>query len=222
MAEETRHRPTFKFCAELYRSADFLLLEPLLPVVQRYIGDYCDEKTKWMWTRGNISEDRKNGQKALVWIDDLKAAILETHKWNTPVINTMLMEFVWAGQVFLTGIFELHINIREWLKENARGWLKDMSDHCDPTPPLWGARKKWFPGSVWTPARCKTPIPDDWCNTCVRCGQRLERDDFGLTKRDYGQLRDPFNSSGSCIQPREWCRVCAAETKYPWREEGYL
>lgn len=222
MAEETRHRPTFKFCAELYRSADFFLLEHLLPVVQRHIGDYCDEKTKWMWTRGNLTEDRQNGKKALVWTDDLKAAISETHKWNTPVINIMLMEFVWASKLYLTSIFELHINIREWLKENAKGWMKDMFDHCEPTPPSRGAIRKWFPPAVWTPARCRTPIPDDWCNTCVRCGTELERDNSGLTKRDYGQLRDPFNSSGSCVQPREWCRACAAETKYPWREEGYL
>lgn len=222
MAEETRHRPTFKFCAELYRSADFFLLEPLLRVIQRHIGDYCDEKTKWMWTRGNITEDNRNGKKALLWIDDLKAAILETHKWNTPVIDIMLMEFVWAGRVFLTSRFELHINIRQWLKQNAKGWMEDMSDHCQHTPTFQGDVRKQFQPAVWTPARCKTPIPDDWCDTCVRCGTKLDRDNFGLTKRDYGQLRDLFNSSSSCIQPREWCRACAAETKYPWREEGYL
>ncbi|KAG6353626.1 hypothetical protein INS49_005334 [Diaporthe citri] len=138
MATETRYRPVFKFCAELYRSADFFLLEPLLPVVQRHIGDYCDEKTRWMWTRGNMTEDYRNEKKALIWVDDLKAAILETDKWNTPVISFMLMEFVWASNTFLTNYYSTYIGIRDWLRENARRFLDDMEHHCKPMPPFCG------------------------------------------------------------------------------------
>lgn len=38
MDEETRSRQPFKFCAELYRSADFFMLNPLLPVISTYLG----------------------------------------------------------------------------------------------------------------------------------------------------------------------------------------
>lgn len=220
MAEETRFRPytVFKFCAELYRSADFFLLQPLLPTVQRRIGDHCDEKIKWIMTRGNVTKDEKK-KTALVWVEDLKAAILETHKWKTPVINVMLMEFVWAGKSLLTTCYQVHTSIGNWLHENARGWRKEMDEHCD-VPLHFRGRRRWG-DSIWNPAPCSTPIPDYWRDTCVRCGSKLDRDVGGLTKDAYGQLQDPFNSSGSCTMPREWCRECAAEDNIPWREDGY-
>lgn len=225
MERETSSRPTFKFCAELYRSADFFLLKPLLPVVQRHLGDYCDEKTRWMWTRGNINEDAENEKEALVWVEDLKDAILETHTWNTPVIKYLLMEFVWASRDLLRSGFPIHISIHGWLWNNVRGFWDDMEDHCDDTPPsIWGRKwRKWSPPPVWTPAPCQTPIPLRWCDTCVRCGGQLEKPSDGYDENAYGQLRDPFNASyRGCSQPREWCLECAAQVKYPWREDGYL
>jgi hypothetical protein len=105
---------------ELYRSADFFLLKPLLPVVQEYLSDYCDEKIKWMYTQGNLAADCE-GQMARAWVDCLKAAILEAHKWNTPVIYTMLKEFVWTGRYYFTctaGSKIQLLDISGWLDEN--------------------------------------------------------------------------------------------------------
>lgn len=224
MATETRFRPVFKFCAELYRSADFFLLKPLLPVVQRYLGDYCDEKTRWIWTRGNITEDERNEKKALVWLDDLKAAILETNKWNTPVINVLLMEFVWASQAPFMSYYPTYLNMREWLRENVKRFCDEMEDRCEttPRPTIWFGLRKPRPTPVWTPPRCKTPVSAAWLRSdiCVRCGNKLEKGEWN--KQAYGQLRDPFNSPDGCSWPREWCVECAKDVKYPWREDGYL
>lgn len=221
MATETRFRPVFKFCSELYRSADFFLLNPLLPVVQRHLGDYCDEKTRWMWTRGNLIQDERNEKKALVWVEDLKAAILETSKWNTPVIKVMLMEFVWASKPYLAGYYRTYTGIQDWLRENARGFWDEMEDRCA-TPPLWGMWIKRRPPPVWTPPRCKTPVPSSWAWSvaCVRCGSKLVEESWD--RKGYGQLKDPFNLSDGWSSCREWCVECAAQIKYPWREDGYL
>lgn len=222
MATETRFRPAFKFCAELYRSADFFLLKPLLPVVQRHLGDYCDEKTKWIWTRGNMIEDERNEKKALVWIEDLKAAILETSKWNTPVINIMLMEFVWVSRT--ANVYPTYISIGYWLHENARGFQDTMKNRCITVKPTmwWPGRKPSPP--VWTPPGCTTPMTAvtkrPVCDTCVRCYNKLELGD--CNEKGYGQLQDPFNPPHCSGHLREWCRECVAETKYPWREDGYL
>lgn len=121
MTKQTEFRQPFKFCAELYRSADFFLLKPLLPVVQECLSDYCDDKIKWMYTKGNPLEDCEE-QTARACVEDLKAAILEAHKWNTPIIHTMLKEFVWAGRHYLVcdaGASTQHLDISGWLDENV-------------------------------------------------------------------------------------------------------
>lgn len=167
-------------------------------------------------------KDERNEKKALIWLDDLKAAILETNKWNTPVINIMLMEFVWASKMYLTNYYPTYLNIRNWLRENARRFLDGMEDHCETEPTIWCGRRKRGTPPVWTPSRFKTPVSAAWSrfDTCVRCRRKLEKGD--CNEKAYGQLEDPFNSSDRWSYPREWCVECAKEIKYPWREDGYL
>lgn len=219
MDRETSFRPTFKFCGELYRSADFFLLEPLLPVVQHYLGAYCDEKIKWMFTRGNIDEYHQNHSKCLDWIDDLKDAIFYVEQWRTPVIREMLMEFMFTGQVFLDALWEYPpIDTHKWLSNNALDFQIDMTLHCVTYPP--GYTVPAGKARVWTPARCQTPVPARLVGNCVRCFNKLPRH-FSKDKEDIGKLLDPFNTSFT-VTTRAWCKECAAEVKYPWREDGYL
>lgn len=225
MAQEKKFRPTFKFCAELYRSAEFFLLKPLLPVIQRHLGDYCDEKIRWLHTRGNVINDLIE-KKALIWVEDLKDAIYEVEQWKTPVIREMLMEFVWAGKSFLNCSWNFYMSIQDWLHNTVSRFWYDMNDHCDPRAPgQWGSRMGKSPTefAVWAPARCQLPIPTEWKDHCVRCGNKLERHNIcDFIKKDEGQLKDPFNLPSSWRITREWCRACAHEVKYPWREQGYF
>lgn len=88
-----------------------------------------------MYTRGNVREDREE-KKALVWVEDLKTAIRDVHRWQTPVVKEMLMEFVWAGRQHFLCIYprssRSHLNIQGWLIERASGFIEDMDYHCNP------------------------------------------------------------------------------------------
>lgn len=80
-----------------------------------------------MHTHGTVAEDYHTEQKAVVWLEDLKAAILDAHKWNTPVINTMLMEFVWAGRAYLACAAPIpYLDISQWLNEKVPGFKSDV------------------------------------------------------------------------------------------------
>lgn len=225
MAKVTEFQSPFSFCADLYRSADFLLLEPLLPVIKRHLGQYCDEKTRWLWTRGNIEKDMEE-KTVVVWIEDLKNAILEVMRWNTPVIEHLLMEFVWASRWHLNCVAvptnREHINIGLWLRENVPYFTGRMTRHCkrideDALRAMRGSRA---PDQVWTPEdSLLAPMPS-WSSACPRCNSYLDVPVFPRGENAWGQLKDPFNLNGS-TPTRAWCRRCAGQVRYPWRENGY-
>lgn len=231
MENETRLRPTFKFCAELYRTADFFLLEPLLPVVRQHLGAYCDEKIKWLFTRGNTDEYQmakiywrmKRGNldgfrpNFPDWVEDLKNAICDVQQWKTPVIRAMLMEFVWASALHKDDIWLNPVTIYRWLNENARSFRDEMRYYCDPFSR--GYIRLSGIAAMWTPGPCRTAIPTRGVNTCVRCRKGIPT--TRKNQEDYGVLQDAFNTSYG-IRTRAWCKECAAEVKYPWREDGYL
>lgn len=134
---ETRGQQPFKFCVELYRSADFFMLKPLYTFVERYLGNYCDERIKWLYTFGNSLDDYYKEQRARIWIEDLKSAILETERWNTPIVTNMLKEFVWAGKGYFTRIpaFAPHLNLVEWFTNNTDQYVDRARTLC--RAPVW-------------------------------------------------------------------------------------
>lgn len=140
---ETRGKTPLMFCAELYRSADFFMLKPLYKFVERYLGNYLDDRIKWLYTFGNALDDFYKEQKARAWVDDLKEAILEAERWNTPVITNMLKEFVWAARGYFVGFLctarsvahAPHIHIKEWLDNNTEQFMDRAESLCG--TPVW-------------------------------------------------------------------------------------
>ncbi|POS77133.1 hypothetical protein DHEL01_v204471 [Diaporthe helianthi] len=134
---ETRGQKPFKFCALLYRSADFFMLKPLYDFVERYLGNHFDDRIKWLCTTGDALDDFYKEQKGREWVEDLKDAILEAEHWNTPIINNMLKEFVWAGRCYLahTPSHTPHLDILEWLDANTHEYMRRLADLC--RVPVW-------------------------------------------------------------------------------------
>ncbi|KAG8158290.1 hypothetical protein KVR01_012051 [Diaporthe batatas] len=141
MAEELnkRGRQPILFCAEVYRSADFFLVKPLYTLVEHYLGNYLDSKIKWMYILDNAIDDFYKEQKAREWTADLKDAILEVERWNTPVINNMLKEFVWAGKSYFLERFAHapHISLRTWFRKNMPQYVSRVQSLCNTADPVW-------------------------------------------------------------------------------------
>lgn len=178
-----------------------------------------------MHTQNIVNEDYQTEQNAVVWLEDLQAAILDAHNWNTPIINTMLMEFVWAGRAYFTCSTPIpYLDISEWLNEEVPGfkpktfelfqnprWLRDATD---PSKEVL----------VWTPSPCRGYIPDVPKDICIRCSSSFI--DYGKPQEEPlvpdRRLEDPFNLSRSWHRTRAWCKECVEGLNYPWREAGYL
>lgn len=218
LAKERGDRPTFMFCEELFRVANFLLLKPFCDAIQRFLGEYCDEKTRWMWTVGVMSMDESGPQEALIWVEDLKNTILAVQEHQTLAIRYVLMEFMWVNTALRTG-FPRYTSILNWLDENVPGFWEEMRTHCDTRPPFWGPKLRWYSDVLWAPKACSGPVADYPDPNCPRCNAEVDMYDGRLA---FGQLRDPFNFSLGCRFPRQWCKKCAEEVRYPWREDGYL
>lgn len=177
-----------------------------------------------MHTQGIVAEDYETEQQAVVWLEDLQAAILDAHNWNTPIINTMLMEFVWAGRAYFTNPKPIpYLDMSEWLNEEVPRFKSDifalfkeprwLRDATDPSQQVL----------VWTPNPCRGHIPDITTDWCVRC--RSSFIDFGKPQEDVPadrRVTDPFNLSRSWTRTRAWCEQCVEALNYPWREAAYL
>lgn len=203
MVKETSNRLVAKFCVDLHRAADFFLLQPLLPIIRSRLGDYCDEKMKWLCTRGNVLSARKDSA-LLSWTKDVAKGISEAHKWKIEPVKKILMEFVWVGRTELL---------------DARSCIR-LQDHLDDVPNFLEdllnrfAIHKWTKNAVWIP---KPVHAHRWGGACARCGKKLvqySKDSVGAN----GQIMDTFNTSFENGILREWCKDCAALDMIPWRE----
>lgn len=206
MAKETSNRQVIRFCVGLYRAADFLLLKPMLSIIQRRLGDHCDEKLKWLSTRGDLQVDHT----VLLWARDIVNGIEEAYRWNTEPIKKTLMEFVWVGRFRLLGT--------PWpgmddLNNNSI-FIKDMLHHC--------ALRPWQEDSAWAPDPLGVNVAKGWRSTCVRCNTKLAMVSQGAPTAAAdadGQVEDPFNKTAENLVLREWCKKCAAMDMIPWREK---
>lgn len=205
MAEETSNRPVVQFCVDLYRAADYFLLEPILPIVQHRLGDHCDEKLKWLCTFRN-EQDVEAIRTALPWIKDLVKGIEEAYKWNTREIKKTLMEFVWAGRhrLLAGGLTGIQDDL-----DSTPAFFKDMLRHSTTSS---------FNGAFWAPRTLSVRLNYLRPTFCARCNRQLE------TRADdpdtYGQVWDPFTASNDNRILRRWCKECAAMDRIPWRETG--
>ncbi|KAG6353627.1 hypothetical protein INS49_005335 [Diaporthe citri] len=204
MVEETTNKPVIQFCVSLYVAADYFLLDPMLPIIQRRLGDHYDEKLKWMCTRGS-GLGNKCDQTALRWTRDLVDGIEMAYRWNAVPIKQTLMEFVWVGRRALLG--STWIGIQDDL-DSTPAFIKDMLLHCTLFP--------WWKDSAWAPNPPSLAITQQWHATCVRCNKELVK--FRLGSSDaYGQIWDPFIMTVNNTILREWCKECAAMDTIPWR-----
>lgn len=206
MAEETTKRPVIRFCVDLYRAAAFFLLTPMLPIVQRRLGDYCDEKLRRMCTRGNTELD-EIGHTALPWIWDLADGINEAYKWNTEPMKKTLMEFVWVGRRRLLGTGRMGIQAD---LDNSPAFIEDMLRNCAMFP--------WQEDSDWAPRISSTAdLAVGSHRRCARCNKELAKWSVDNSDAD-GQVWDPFTVSGDNMILRKWCKDCGAMDMAPWRE----
>lgn len=206
MVEETTNRPVIRFCVDLYRAADFFLLTPMLPIVQRRLGHHCDEKLKWLCTTG-VVQAAGDRRAALRWIKDIVDGIKEAYKWNTGPIKKTLMEFVWAGRRRLLG--PCWIGIQDDL-DKIPAFIKDMLCHCALYP--WQKESEWAPPVLSASVLATSKRP-----RCARCKKLLVPWRTGNSDA-FGQVWDPFTMSGGNSVIREWCKECAAMDMIPWRE----
>lgn len=202
MTEETRNRPVVRFCVDLYRAADYFLLPLMFPIIQRRLEDHCDEKLKWLCTRGNTQFNETN-RTTLRWTMDLVDGIKQAYKWNTEGIKKTLMEFVWVGRKRFLGTGWVSIQDR---LDDTPAFIKDMLRHCAMLP--------WQLDSAWAPNFQDVPVSQR--GRCVRCGKDLAICRSGNSDAD-GQVWDPFTISGDNRTRREWCKECAAMDMIPWR-----
>lgn len=205
MVEETTNRPVIRFCVDLYRAADFLLLSPILPIIQRRLGDHCDEKLKWLCTRGN--KISKTDQTALLWIKDIANGIEQAYKWNTEPIKMILMEFVWVGRGFLLagGLTGIQNDL-----DGTPAFIKDMFHHGAMIS-LSGSSQTWVPNTQ------RLILRHPRHETCPRCNKKLVKLKSGSPDA-HGQIWDPFTVSIDNIILREWCKECSSMNMIPWRE----
>lgn len=206
MGEETTNRPVIRFCVDLYRAADFLLLTTMLPIVQRRLGDHCDEKMKWLCTHGNVELDATD-QTALQWTTDLVDGIREAYRWNIEPIKKTMQEFVWAGRRRLLG--DSWIGILEDL-DSTPDFIKDMLRRCTLFP--------WQTHAIWAPNGSSIANDVSRLGFCCLCCDHLLRKSAIDKTQAYGQLRDPFTVSADNQTTREWCKECTAMDMIPWRQ----
>lgn len=205
MTEETSNRPVIQFCVNLYRAADFFLLKPILPIVQRRLGDHCDEKLKWLCTfRSN--QDVEAIRTALPWIKDIVKGIEEAYIWNTRAIKKTLMEFVWAGRHRLLsgGLTDIRDDL-----DSTPAFIKDMLRH---STTISGNGAFWAPRTSSVRLTCQRPT------FCARCNIEFKK--RAGDPDTYGQVWDPFTASNDNRILRMWCKECAAMDMIPWRETG--
>lgn len=187
----------------LYRAADFLLLSPIWPIIQLRLGDHCDEKLKWLCTRGN-SIDPKD-QETMLWVRDIANGIEEAYSWNTQPIKKMLTEFVWAGRRKL-----LRCGFVGVLRDDRHGvpaFIQDMVLHC--------AMSSWQREAVWAPYTGDVILRHPHAENCARCKKALFKPN---SRNSHGQIRDPFTLSGDNRALREWCKECSSMSMIPWRK----
>lgn len=203
IVEETANKPVIQFCVDLYRAADFLLLNSMFPMIQRRLGDHCDEKLKWLCTRGVMQIDKPD-QTVLLWTKDLVGGIEEAYRWKAGLIKTTLMEFVWVGRRKL--LSPTWIGIQDDL-DSTPAFMKDMIRHCA----LYG----WQKEAIWAPKASKVASSKRW--SCARCNKpvvKWQNDNSDA----FGQVWDPFTLTGENRISREWCKECSAMDMIPWRE----
>lgn len=206
MVKETTNLPVAKFCVDLHRAADFFLLEPLLPIIRSRLGDYCDEKMKWLSTRRKVSSAR-NCSAVLSWTKDVANGICEAYKWNIEPVKKILMEFVWVGRNELLDVHSF-FRLQDHLGD-VPNFLEDLLNRF--------AIHQWTKDAVWTPKPVRVLC---WNGACVRCGKKLvssSKDSDGA----IGQVMDTFNVSVDNGILREWCKDCGAMDMIPWRETEY-
>lgn len=201
MVTATTNKPIVSFFVDVYRAVKLLQLESrqILLVVRQHLGDYLDQRLKWMCTRGNVHPEVKD-EGTLLWIDDLVHGIGEAYRWNTVTLKEIFMEFIWVGRK--------HFLSNSWIGIKGRldkvpGFIDDMLRRCAISP--------WRNNSVWAPR-------DQHGSNgyCIRCSVDIH---FRAPESSatVGQLWDPFNLSADHLVCREWCRRCAALDTIPWR-----
>lgn len=206
MVEETANRPVIRFCVDLYRAADYLLLKTMLPIILCRLGDHCDGKLKWMCTRGNKLLD--HDQTAMLWTKDLVDGIHEAYRWNSEPIKKTLMEFVWVGRRGLLG--NTWTGIGDDL-DKTPAFVKDMFRHS------FGV--SWKKSTIWAPITSSLTLSHPRSPKCARCDKKLRK----LTDSEpnaSGQVWDPFTVSTDNQALREWCKECSAMNMIPWRENA--
>lgn len=188
-------------CISLWRTADFLLLNPLKSSVKEAVYKYCDKRMKQLctrlfrpkwgqWARGNTIE-------LTPWAIDMILGIQGAYRWNIEDLKAVLVEFMWAGRRY---ILDAQI-------------ASTTFDHLKDTPAFVADLLAFFASNsptetaVWAPHRSRGA----WTATCRRCGTEMSWEN---DKEAEGQICDPF----SFHSLHGWCRDCGELDMIPWRE----
>lgn len=202
MIKETRNKLVFTTCINIFRAARFLLLHPLLPIVQNRLNKYCDFRLKQLCTRNTGA----GNEIAKIWAVDLANAIKIAYKADLAPIKMIFWEFVWAGRWQMLGGGAC--DITHLVDENPE-FIKDVLHNC--------ATKQWLDDPVWAPRRPDKSLAR-WAWQCARCQTTLASVN---TNEAEGQVYDPFTLGEENTVRREWCRKCSGLRMTPWRQVSY-
>ncbi|KAG8158348.1 hypothetical protein KVR01_012109 [Diaporthe batatas] len=195
-------------CVCLWHLADFLLLGPLKPLVEKAVHSYCDKRMKQFCTFGVASDWMSTATTGELtpWALDLISGVRQSYKWNAEHLKAVLMEFLWVGR-FDT----LRFGGASVLFHHLTDTPKFMDDFLG-----YYASGNWIPDRVWAVLCRKEATLQAGQQKCRRC---LKHITWSHEDRN-GQIADPFELVRNTVVTTGWCRDCSKLDTIPWREEN--